>query len=130
MSKYIALPKGISEAIFDKAIAEFKKILGAVEVLTNAEQLGQYTKTMLPVADSQHLPSAVILARSVEQIQKILAVCNRWQGSRWTISTGKNMGYRRQPSAVGSLDLRRMNKIIEVNAVATRWSSLALPTSN
>ena len=119
MSKYIALPKGISEAIFDKAIAEFKMILGADEVLTNAEQLGQYTKTMMPVADTQHLPSAVILARSVEQIQKILAVCNRYKVPVWTISTGKNMGYgSAAPAERGQviLDLKRMNKIIEVNA--------------
>lgn len=119
MSKYITLPKGVSEAVFDKAIAGFKEILGADNVLTSGEQLAQYTKTMMPVDDSQHLPSAAILAQSVEQIQRIVAVCNRYKVPVWSISTGKNMGYgSAAPAERGQviLDLKRMNKIIEVNA--------------
>lgn len=119
MSKYIALPKGVTEATFDKAIADFKKLLGADDVLTTPQQLAQYTKTMMPVADSEHAPSAVILATSVEQIQKILAICNRYKVPVWTISTGKNIGYgSAAPGERGQvvLDLKRMNKIIEVNA--------------
>ncbi|MDP3673405.1 MAG: FAD-binding oxidoreductase [Telluria sp.] len=119
MSKYIALPKGVSEASFDKAIGEFKQILGVDKVFASAEQLAQYTKTMMPVADSEHTPSAVILAHSVEQIQKILGVCNRYKVPVWTISSGKNMGYgSAAPAERGQviLDLKHMNKIIEVNA--------------
>ena len=119
MSKYIALPKGVSEANFDKAIAEFKKILGTDNVLVSAQELAPYTKTMLPVADAEHTPSAVILAGSVEQIQKILVVCNRYKVPVWTISTGKNIGYgSAAPAERGQviLDLKQMNKILEVNA--------------
>lgn len=119
MSKYIALPKGVTEANFDKAIAEFKKLLGAEKVLTTAQDLGQYNKTMMPVADTEHTPSAAILASSVEQIQGILAICNRYKVPVWTISTGKNLGYgSAAPGDRGQviLDLKPMNKIIEVNA--------------
>ena len=119
MSKYIALPKGVSEANFDKAIAEFRKILGADKVLTTAEQLSPYRKTMMPVADDTHAPSAALVASAVEQIQKIVAVCNKYKVPVWTISTGKNLGYgSAAPGERGQvvLDLKRMNKIIEVNA--------------
>lgn len=119
MSKYIALPKGVSEANFDKAIAEFKKILGADNVLTSAEQLTPYRKTMMPVADDAHAPSAALVATEVEQIQKIVAVCNKYKVPVWTVSTGKNLGYgSAAPGERGQvvLDLKRMNRIIEVNA--------------
>ena len=119
MSKYIALPKGVSEASFDKAIAEFKKILGADNVLTSAEQLTPYRKTMMPIADDTHAPSAALVATEVAQVQKIVAVCNRYKVPVWTISTGKNLGYgSAAPGERGQvvLDLKRMNKIIEVNA--------------
>jgi 4-cresol dehydrogenase (hydroxylating) len=119
MSKYIALPKGVSEANFDKAIAEFKKILGAENVLTSAEHLAPYRKTMMPVADDAHAPSAALVATEVAQVQKIVAVCNKYKVPVWTISTGKNLGYgSAAPGERGQvvLDLKRMNKIIEVNA--------------
>ena len=119
MSKYIALPKGVSEANFDKAIAEFKKILGAENVLTSAEHVAPYRKTMMPVADDAHAPSAALVATEVAQVQKIVAVCNKYKVPVWTISTGKNLGYgSAAPGERGQvvLDLKRMNKIIEVNA--------------
>lgn len=119
MSKYIALPKGVTEAVFDKAIAAFTGILGAENVLTDAGQLAPYRKTMMAVADDSHAPSAAIVATSVGQIQQILTVCNKYKVPVWTISTGKNLGYgSAAPGERGQvvLDLKRMNKIIEVNA--------------
>jgi len=119
MSKYIALPKGVSEATFDKAIADFRKILGADNVLVSAEQLTPYRKTMMPVDDDTHAPSAALVATEVAQIQKIVAVCNKHKVPVWTISTGKNLGYgSAAPGERGQvvLDLKRMNRIIEVNA--------------
>jgi len=119
MSKYIALPKGVSEATFDKAVAEFRKILGVENVLTTAEQLSPYAKTMMSVVDTAHAPSAALVAHTVEQIQKIVAVCNKHKVPIWTISTGKNLGYgSAAPGERGQvvLDLKRMNKIVEVNA--------------
>jgi len=51
-SQYIALPKGVSEKNFDAAIRDFRKVLGETSVLTSAEQLAPYIKTMMPVPDS------------------------------------------------------------------------------
>ena len=78
-SQYIALPKGVSEKNFDAAIRDFRKVLGETSVLTSAEQLAPYIKTMMPVPDSDHTPSAALLATTVEQIQKIVAICNQYK---------------------------------------------------
>jgi len=118
MSKYIALPKGVSEASFDKAIREFKRILGDDHVIVDAQRLAPYLKIMIPVAISKHSPSAAIMPVSVEQIQRIVGVCNKYKVPVWPISTGKNFGYgTAAPATRGQvvLDLRRMNRIIEVN---------------
>lgn len=55
-SKYIALPKGVSEKDFEAAVGHFRGILGDDAVLTSAEQLIPYTKTMMPVPDAEHTP--------------------------------------------------------------------------
>lgn len=117
--KYLALPKGVSEKSFDAALNEFRGVLGEASVLTSAQDLAPYIKTMMPVPDSEHTPSAAILATTVEQIQKIVAICNKYKVPIWTISTGKNLGYgSAAPAERGQvvLDLKRMNRILEVDA--------------
>lgn len=117
-SKYIALPKGISEKIFDAAVKEFRALLGEANVLVSAEQLAPYTKTMMPVPEANHTPSAAIMATTVEQIQKIVGICNKHKVPIWMISTGKNLGYgSAAPAERGQvvLDLKRMNRILEVD---------------
>ena len=64
-SKYIALPHGVSEQTFDAAISAFRGVLGDSAVLVAAKQLAPYIKTMMPVPDSQHTPSAAIMATTV-----------------------------------------------------------------
>ena len=80
--KYIALPKGISENTFDAAITAFRNVLGDSAVLVSAKQLAPYIKTMMPVPDADYTLSAALLATTVEQIQKIVGICNRIQGPR------------------------------------------------
>ena len=48
---------------------------------------------MMPVPDSEHTPSAALMATTVEQIQKIVGICNEYKVPVWPISTGKNLGY-------------------------------------
>lgn len=88
-SKYIALPKGVSEKTFDTTVKEFRRVLGETNVLVSAEQLAPYTKTMMPVSEANHTPSAAIMATTVEQIQKIVGICNKYKIPIWTISTGR-----------------------------------------
>lgn len=118
-SRYIALPKGVSEAQFTQAIEEFRTLLGDENVLVEAQQLAPYTKIMMPVDEAQHTPSAAITPASVEEIQAILTVCRRYKVPVWPISTGRNLGYgSAAPATRGQvvLDLKRLNRIIEVDA--------------
>jgi 4-cresol dehydrogenase (hydroxylating) len=117
-NKYIALPKGIPEQTFDVAVKEFRQILGDNNVLTDAEQLAPYTKMMGPVPEDHHLPSGALMATTVEQIQQIVGVCNKYKVPIWTFSTGKNLGYGSAvPAERGTmvLDLHRMRRILEVD---------------
>jgi 4-cresol dehydrogenase (hydroxylating) len=116
--KYSVLPKGVSERNFDAALQKFREIVGAEQVLTSAERLASYNKIMMPVDDSKHAPSAVLLATTVEQIQAIVKVCNTYKVPIWTISTGRNFGYgSAAPGERGQvvLDLRKMNKILHID---------------
>jgi 4-cresol dehydrogenase (hydroxylating) len=118
VSKYVSLPNGVSESRFDSAINEFSTILGASNVLTKLEHLASYMKIMIAEDAAKHAPSAVLLATTVEQIQRIVKVCNTYRVPIWTISTGRNFGYgSAAPVERGQvvLDLRRMNKILHVD---------------
>ena len=117
-SKYMALPKGVSENRFDAAIKKFQAALGADQVLTSAEHLTPYTKVMMAVETAKHVPSAVLTATSVEQVQAVVRICNEYKIPVWTISTGRNFGYgSAAPVERGQivLDLKKMNKIIHID---------------
>ncbi|XXZ54386.1 FAD-binding oxidoreductase [Sorangium sp. So ce341] len=62
--------------------------------------------------------SGAVLPRSVEEVQTVLAIANQHGVPLWTISLGRNLGYGGgAPRVSGSivLDLRRLNRILEVN---------------
>jgi 4-cresol dehydrogenase (hydroxylating) len=59
------------------------------------------------------------MPQSVEEIQRVLGIAQRWHIPLWTISTGRNFGYgSAAPATAGQvvLDLKRMNRILEVDA--------------
>ena len=94
-------------------------IVGAEFVIRSDEQLLPYRKAMLPRQPEPLLCSAVVIPASVEEIQGILKVCNQYRIPLWPISTGRNFGYgSATPGTPGQviLELRRMNRILEVDA--------------
>ena len=114
------LPAGVSAADMRAAIAEFVAILGPENVFTDADHIAPYTKVMIAESEDLHRPSAVVYAREVSEIQRILKVCNTYKVPVWTISTGRNFGYgSAAPQSPGQvvLDLRHMNRILEVDPV-------------
>lgn len=118
MSDYPVLPEGVKKADFSRAIEEFRAILGSQYVLTEPARTVSYGKIMLAVDDENHRPSGALLPNSVEDIQRILGVCNKYRVPVWPISTGKNIGYgSAAPATPGQmvLDLHRMNRIIDVD---------------
>src|SRR5262249_49301743 len=109
-----------SAARFAEALKELRQILGAENVLAGVDDTVSYRKIMVAVPEMDLAPSGALLPASVEQIQQVLKVCNHYRIPLWTISTGKHFGYgSASPATRGQmvLDLRRMNRIIEVDPV-------------
>ena len=105
----------------DGAYEEFSKVLGAENVLRigdeAAERLRDHTLASYG-AEREPIPSGAVLPGTVEELQAILKIANGKKVPLWTISLGRNYGYG-GPAPVKSgcvtLDLRRMNRIIEIN---------------
>jgi 4-cresol dehydrogenase (hydroxylating) len=112
------LPKGIDKKTFATAIKEFRKVVGEKWVKVELDQLAPYARIMVPDPTELHQPSAAVAPASVEEIQTILKIANQYKIPLWTISVGRNFGYgAAAPVTAGQvvLDLKRMNKIIEVD---------------
>jgi 4-cresol dehydrogenase (hydroxylating) len=113
------LPKGVSKANFARAIEEMRKIVGAEWVFADTESILPYKKVMVPDPYGQHVPSGAVAPASVEEVQALVGVANKYKIPLWMVSTGKNMGYgSAAPATPGQmvLDLKRMNRILEVDA--------------
>ncbi len=117
----MALPPGVGQADFDAALTAFADIVGADWVFSDEASVATYRDAFSPSRgeDDEKVASAAISPTTVEQIQQILAVANRYSIPLYTISTGRNLAYGGSaPVYSGSvvLDLKRMNRILEVNA--------------
>ncbi|KAF3403471.1 Vanillyl-alcohol oxidase [Penicillium rolfsii] len=115
-----ALPPGLDQATFQRAIDEFVNILGSDSVLVG-DALVDYVDPYELYEDKESerkVASAAVLPRSVEDLQGLLKTANKYGIPLWTFSRGKNLGYGRPaPRIPGSIavDLHRMNRILEVN---------------
>lgn len=114
------LPPDVSQADFDAAVAEFRKIVGDEWVFTSDEDVALYRDAYSLVWDeeAEPLPSGAVAPDSTEQVQAIVRVANRYRLPLFPISTGKNLGYGGSaPNMTGTfiVDLKRMNRIIEVD---------------
>jgi len=68
--------------------------------------------------EEDRVPSAAVAPDTLEQVQAAVRIANQFKIPIWTISTGKNLAYGgSSPALSGSvvLDLKRMNRILEVN---------------
>jgi (+)-pinoresinol hydroxylase len=113
-------PQGVSEADFAKALQQFAGVVGSQWVVTSDEDVATYKDAYSPFLGEpeERLVSAAVAPDSVEQIQKLLAIANRFSIPLYTVSTGRNLAYGGSaPAYSGSvvLDLKRMNRILEVS---------------
>ena len=112
------LPEGIAAADFSRALDELAGVVGKTWVFVDELPLSTYRDAYSPLADGTLLPSAAVAPESVEQVQRILAIANSFRLPIWTIGTGRNFAYggpAPRKSGYLVLDLKRMNRIIEVN---------------
>ena len=108
----------IPRADFDAAIGELREIVGPEWVFADAPRLVGYNDHMALRDQELSAPSAAVAPAGVDHVQRILAVARKYRIPLWTVSTGRNLAYGaaapRKPGCI-VLDLKRMNRIIEVN---------------
>lgn len=114
------LPPDVSQADFDAAVEEFRKVIGAEWVFTGDEDVALYRDAYSLVWDEEDepIPSGAVAPASTEEVQAVVRIANRYRLPLFPISTGKNLGYGGSaPNMSGTfiVDLKRMNRIIEVN---------------
>ena len=95
------LPPGLDETTFDKALEELENIVGRGNVSSTWEEGSldgphgqrQYGD-LWPLAETNtRTPSGAIRPKSVQEVQDILKVANRYNLHLWTVSRGKNLGF-------------------------------------
>ena len=115
------LPPGVSEGSFRQALQEFARVVGDQWVLFKEEDVAPYRDAYSPFVmepEKQLSASAAVVPTTTEQVQQIVRIANKYRIPLYSISTGRNLGYGgSSPNLSGSVivDLKRMNKIIEVN---------------
>jgi 4-cresol dehydrogenase (hydroxylating) len=114
------MPKNVKADQWSAALSAFRSAIGEQFVFTSDKDLALYRDPYSPSwgeAD-ERLISAALAPKNVEEVQAIVRVANRFGIPLYPISTGKNLGYGGPaPNLSGSVvvDLKRMNKIIEVD---------------
>jgi FAD/FMN-containing dehydrogenase len=114
------LPPGVSASDFAAAITQFEDAVGKEWVFTSDEDVALYRDAYSPFMGEpeEKFASAAVAPDGVEQVQKIVRTANQYKIPIYPVSTGKNLGYGGSaPVLSGSvvLDLKRMNRILEVN---------------
>lgn len=114
------LPEDVSTKDFNAAMDEFRRIVGEQWVFTSGEDVALYRDAYSPLWDEpdELVASAAVAPASVEEVQAVVRTAGRYKIPLFAISTGKNLGYGGSaPNLSGSVivDLKRMNKVIEVD---------------
>ncbi len=97
----------------DQTIAELKALLG--ERLTTAHAVREQHGKDISYHEA-HLPDAVVFAESAEEVQAIVRICARHKTPIIPFGTGTSLeGHISAPLGGISLDVSRMNKVLQVN---------------
>ena len=113
------MPEDMDRDTFAGAVRELRAIVGDEWVFADEASTISYKKSFIPDLRGEHVPSGAVAPKSVEEVQAILRVANRYGLPMWPVSTGHNMGYgMATPASSGQmiLDLKRMNRILDFDA--------------
>jgi 4-cresol dehydrogenase (hydroxylating) len=114
------MPPNVSATAWQAAVSAFAGAVGPQWLYTSDEDVGLYRDAYSPLwgeAD-ERLASAAVAPREVAEVQAIVRIANQYRIPLFPISTGRNLGYGGSaPNLSGSVivDLKRMNRVIEVN---------------
>jgi 4-cresol dehydrogenase (hydroxylating) len=116
----MALPPRVGGRDFARAIGQFVAVVGREWVFTSTEDLDLYRDaySLFWEEDEERMASAAVAPQSVEEVQKVVTIAANFGVPLYPVSTGRNLGYGGSaPVYSGSvvLDLKRMNRVLEVN---------------
>ena len=83
----------ISATVLERALEEFRRVVGADHVLTAEEQTAEFRDPFWHRDWHDYEAAAVVQPASVEEIQAIVELANEHRVPLWTTSTGRNNGY-------------------------------------
>ena len=114
------VPPGVNQGDFAQALSQFESAVGKEWLFTSDEDVDLYRDAYSPFwgEPEERVASAAFAPASVEQVQAVVRIANRFRIPIYPISTGRNLGYGGSaPNYSGSvvLDLKRMNRVLEVN---------------
>jgi len=114
------LPPGVTSKDFADALKQLEGAVGKSWVFSGDEDVALYRDAYSPFwgEPEERVASAAVAPDGVEQVQKVVKIANTYKIPIYPISTGKNLGYGGSaPNLSGSLvlDLKRMNRILDVN---------------
>src|SRR3970040_2087400 len=89
------LPPNVSAEDFASAVREFTAAVGADWVFTSDEDLELYRDpySVMRGTERESLASAAVAPSSVEQVQQVVRIANKYKTPLYPISTGKNYAY-------------------------------------
>lgn len=113
-------PPNVSAANFNRALDAWRDSVGRDWVFTTAEDVALYRDAYSPFwgEPEERVASAAVAPSTLEQVQAVVRVANQYRIPLYAISTGRNLAYGGSaPVYSGSvvLDLKRMNRVLEVN---------------
>ena len=116
----MSLPQNVSQTAFDAAVKAWRLAVGPDWVFTEAADVALYRDAYSPFygEPEERVASAAVAPASLEQVQAVVRAANEHRVPLYPISTGRNLAYGGSaPVHSGSvvLDLKRMNRVVEVN---------------
>jgi 4-cresol dehydrogenase (hydroxylating) len=116
----MAVPPNVNPQAFNAALAAWREAVGAEWVFTSDEDVALYRDAYSPYwgEPEERLASAAVAPATLEQVQAVVRTANQYRIPLYPISTGRNLAYGGSaPVYSGSvvLDLKRMNRVLEVN---------------
>jgi 4-cresol dehydrogenase (hydroxylating) len=111
----------MSERDFQNALTRIAGVVGSQWVFSSDEDVALYRDAYSPLwgEDDERFASAAVAPDTVDEIRAIVGIANEYRMPLYPISTGKNLTYGGSaPVYSGSvvLDLKRMNRILDVSA--------------
>jgi FAD/FMN-containing dehydrogenase len=116
----MTMPPNVSPTAFNAALTAWREAVGPEWVFTSDEDVALYRDaySIFWGEPEERVASAAVAPATLEQVQAVVRAANQHHVPLYTISTGRNLAYGGSaPVYSGSvvLDLKRMNRVLEVN---------------